>query len=157
MRTGSKLIFFLFVASACVGCDQVAKTVAQTTFARESKTLLGGMLHFTYAENPGAFLSLGADLHPELRFWVFVVLAAVALVGALALALIYKADWLQLFAAALMVGGGCGNLIDRINLGVVRDFAQIHLWHVSTGIFNLADAVIMLGCVLLLIVPRANR
>ena len=157
MKTAAKLIFFLSVASACVGCDQVAKTVAQANFARESKTLLGGLLHFTYAENPGAFLSLGAGLRPEVRFWVFVILGAAALAGALAFALKNKPGWLELFAAALVIGGGCGNLIDRINLGNVRDFAQIHLWQFRTGIFNLADAAIMLGCLLLIIRSRANR
>jgi signal peptidase II len=155
VKTSFKPLFFFFVAATCAGCDQAVKTIAAASFrGTGSITLLGGILRFTYAENPGAFLSLGAGLHPGLRFWLFVVLGAAALAAAMALAFRNKSGWLHLFAAALVIGGGCGNLIDRVSLGFVRDFAQIQLWDFRTGIFNLADAAIMLGCFFLLIRPR---
>jgi len=154
VKTASKLLSFFFVASACVGCDQAAKTIAEASLRGvQAMTLLGGILHFTYAENHGAFLSLGAGLEPTLRFWLFIVLGVAALAASLALAL-RKRGWLHLLAAALVIGGGCGNLIDRVSLGFVRDFAQIRLWQIHTGIFNIADAAILLGCVLLLSAPR---
>jgi signal peptidase II len=48
---------------------------------------------------------------------------------------------------ALIVGGGVGNLIDRLNAGVVRDFIDIGIGSIRTGVFNLADLAITVGTV----------
>jgi signal peptidase II len=49
------------------------------------------------------------------------------------------------FASALVIGGALGNLIDRVTLGAVVDFVDLHAagWHWPA--FNLADSVIVLG------------
>ena len=55
----------------CVGCDQVTKAVARSSLPRYHRfSYLGDTVRLEYTENPGAFLSLGADLSPSVRFWI---------------------------------------------------------------------------------------
>ena len=104
-----------------------------------------------YAENTGAFLSLGAELPEQARFLLFVVLVGPILI--LGLAFAFKSDQLtpaQKMGMILAVGGGLGNLIDRINHGAVVDFVSLGIGPLRTGIFNLADVAITAGLVLFL-------
>ena len=141
------LLFFVLVTS--VGCDQATKMIArQELAAAPMQEYWNGFFRLVYAENPGAFLSLGAGLHPDLRFWIFTIFVAL-LLGGLAwfvLRHIQKAPVLFVVAVALVVGGGLGNLIDRLfNDGHVVDFMQIGFSPLRTGVFNVADMAIMAG------------
>ena len=58
----------LFLLAAIVGCDQITKEMAKREFADASPhVLLGGLMRLTYAENPGTFMGLGAQLDEVLR------------------------------------------------------------------------------------------
>ena len=68
----------------------------------------------------------------------------------------------QIVGAALVCGGGLGNVIDRVSRGGnVTDFLNIGIGPVRTGIFNLADMALMLGLALLVVGdmfgPRPSR
>ena len=54
-------------------------------------------------------------------------------------------------ALALVLGGACGNLVDRILLGYVVDFIQVYYAHWSWPAFNLADSAISIGAVMLIV------
>lgn len=116
------------------------------------RVYLGGFFRIEYAENSGAFLSLGAALSQETRFWIFVVAVAIFLVGAgWVLFRDRRLDRMSAFALSIILGGGIGNLIDRSirpNHGVV-DFLNVGIGNFRTGIFNIADMAIMLGVILL--------
>jgi signal peptidase II len=134
-----------------VGCDQAAKSVARDTLAGQPPIdLAGGLLRLTYAENPGAFLSLGARLPPFARTLIFGVGVAAILIAAVIYTL--RAGHLtfgQAAGLALIAGGGVGNLIDRVLYqGSVIDYAILRLGPLSTGVFNLADVAIMGGLAL---------
>ena len=59
---------------------------------------------------------------------------------------------------ALVVGGGVGNLIDRIvNDGHVVDFMRVGIGGLETGIFNVADTAILAGLVTLLVSALTPR
>jgi signal peptidase II len=59
---------------------------------------------------------------------------------------------------ACIVGGGAGNVLDRLASGHVRDFAVLHVGPLTTGIFNVADVTITLGCgVLVILSSRSGR
>ncbi len=63
-------------------------------------------------------------------------------------------DWplARLIALSLIVGGGLGNLIDRLlNHGVVVDYISMGVGSLRTGVFNLADAAITVGLVVILV------
>ena len=58
--------------------------------------------------------------------------------------------WLRV-SLLFIVGGGIGNLVDRIGLGYVRDFIQFAFWK-NFAIFNVADAFVTVGVFMLIIV-----
>lgn len=144
------LIVFLLI-TACVGCDQISKYAAEHFLKRRpALSFMGDTFRLDYAENSGAFLSLGARLPEHVRKTVFVVLVSIFLVGFLLYVIFSKTfDTFALSSSALMIGGGFGNLIDRIwNQGAVVDFMNIGIGSIRTGIFNFADVAIMAGMVM---------
>lgn len=152
MKKSFRLTLLSGILFCLVGCDQATKALARQALATEQPIhLLAGAVRLQYAENPGAFLSLGAGLPDEVRFLLGVVLVSVILV--LAVAHFLRAESLsrqRLLGLALLVGGGLGNLIDRIlHDGVVIDFVSLGLGPLRTGIFNVADVAITTGVVLL--------
>jgi signal peptidase II len=152
----TSLIFFLVFST--VGCDQVTKFIAKDTLmGSRPLTYLGNMFRLEYMENPGAFLSLGANLSEELRFWIFVVVTGALLIF-IALQLIRsQMDWMSTAGLSLMLGGGIGNLIDRIVHGRVIDFMNMGLGSVRTGIFNVADVAIVAGISILILMNRQKQ
>jgi signal peptidase II len=143
-----KYVLILVIVVCCVGCDQATKAVARQTLTnRPPLSLLGGIIHLEHAENLGAFLSLGARLPEQLRFLLGVVFSGAMLVVALVFALrAQDISQLQLICLAFFIGGGIGNLIDRIwNNGAVTDFVMFGIGPLHTGILNLADIAITFG------------
>ena len=148
-----QLWIFSFVALACVGCDHAAKQVAQQLLADSAGVaLLGGIVRLQLAVNPGAFLSLGAQL-PELVRQV-VLIGFVPLMLAVIGWLLFRsgtATRAQVVAFGLIAGGGLANWIDRVvDDGAVTDFVSLGLGQLRTGIFNVADLAIVAGLVLFL-------
>lgn len=142
----------MFLLLSCVGCDQATKILAKSHLAsRLPMDYLNGAVRIQYAENTGAFLSLGANLPEEARFILFVLLVGPILITGLAFA--FRSDRMvpaQKMGLILAVGGGMGNLIDRIAHGAVVDFVSLGIGPLRTGIFNLADVAITAGLVLFL-------
>lgn len=155
MQKVNRILILLFVLVSCVGCDQATKLMARQTLATAPmQEYAGGLFRFVYAENPGAFLSLGATLSATARFWIFIVIAALLLVavGVFALQFSQRTPLAMVVALALVLGGGLGNLIDRIVYdGRVVDFMQVGLPRLRTGVFNVADMAIMAGVTLMLL------
>lgn len=154
MRKLTRLILVTTLLLGCVGCDQITKEAART-FLRDAPvaSYLNDTVRLAYAENPGAFLGLGASLPEPARIAIFQ-----GIVGALTLALIVAAlFWqqpskLQIVALTLLAASGLGNLIDRLlHDGRVTDFLNLGIGPIRTGIFNVADVVGVLGAVLLIL------
>lgn len=141
---------YLVAAVALYFTDQITKAWAVRTLRfGQPRTLIKGLLAFAYAENPGiAFGQLqdGGDVGR----WLFVILAA----GAAIAVLLYfvrtpRSDDRVLGACALLLAGICGNLTDRLRLGHVVDFIDLHWGSYHWPTFNLADASICAGALLL--------
>lgn len=162
MRRIHRVIILALAIGACVGCDQATKSVAERFLAKhEVVSVPGGFLTLAYAENRGAFLSVGSSLSREVRFWLFefgtATFLALMLVGAI---FGRMSRGIELTFVGLMIGGGCGNLVDRLLWGYVRDFLVIEIGPIHTGVFNAADAAITVGCIGMLIMallPNASR
>jgi signal peptidase II len=152
----SRVAVIVLVLSSCVGCDQITKSIVRAHLPEgKSILLLDGTVRLQHAENPGAFLSLGQSLAEPMRRVLFTVggafLVGIALLWTLS---VQSTGVLQTIGAALISGGGLGNLIDRIVQGHVTDFLNVGVGGLRTGIFNCADVALMLGIVLVALVPK---
>jgi signal peptidase II len=142
----------LFTVALTIGCDQVSKRVAAThLMGVPPQSFLGDTVRLEYAENAGAFLSLGADLPAWARTALFTVGTGIIVVLC-AFAALRKA-WVGLpqLGFALVMAGGVSNLADRIQHGAVVDFLNVGIGSLRTGIFNVADMAIMAGVAFLLL------
>jgi len=107
-------------------------------------------LNVTLAHNYGAAFSFLSDAGGWQR-WFFVTLAsAVSLVLLVWLLRLPRKEWVTGLSLSLVLGGAVGNLVDRIRLGYVVDFVDVHVggWHYPA--FNVADSAITCGVILLL-------
>ncbi|MDH5327500.1 MAG: signal peptidase II [Gammaproteobacteria bacterium] len=159
-ETAQRAGLLSLVVIFCIAGDQITKEIA-IRYLADSPALSYGFdtLRFQYAENPGAFLSLGANLSVTTRFWVFTVFSTVLLLGMSIYVFISKQmNRFMLVSFALMIGGGFSNLIDRIgNQGRVVDFINLGIGNLRTGIFNVADMVVLLGALFLIWGSRRIR
>jgi signal peptidase II len=102
-----------------------------------------------YAENTGAFLSLGSELPAWARTALFSAGPAVALLACVVAMVRHRWRRLALLGLCLAFAGGLSNLLDRVIHGRVVDFLNVGIGSLRTGIFNVADMAIMAGVALL--------
>jgi signal peptidase II len=156
-RRALKIGLVVLIVLACIGCDQAAKHAARTRLAgRGTVAVIDSVVQLHYVENTGAFLGLGARMPTVVRMAVFIGFPVLVLAGMiLYMARRRETAWTMVTGLAFVVGGGCGNLIDRLaHGGRVGDFIFLSAGPLHSGIFNLADLAILLGCLLLLVTPK---
>lgn len=143
------MITVLLIALLCVIADFVTKYfVARLLAPIRSVTVIEGVLDFSYVENRGMAFGWLAD-----HRGVFMVLSAVMLLAVAIFAFRYRKSacaWLKI-ACALVLGGGIGNMIDRVRLGYVIDFIDVRLFDFWKWVFNIADACVCVGVFMLAI------
>ena len=139
--------------------DQSSKNMVRNNIEDyQSINVIDGILTLTKVENTGAFLSLGNSLTGTWSFVLLQLLPLLSLVFGIGF-LIVKKDLSSSFVVglSLIIGGGIGNIYDRIIYGSVTDFLHIDFGIVQTGVFNVADMTIMTGMGLLLLDSYKNR
>jgi len=145
-------LLLVFAIVATIGCDQVTKRMATSSFAGTAgRSYLGGVVRVDYAENTGGFLGLGGDLPPAVRTAIFTGATGLMLIAMVAIAIRERLEGAALLGATLFVAGGASNWIDRLANGRVVDFLNVGIGSVRTGIFNVADVALMLGGALLFV------
>jgi signal peptidase II len=148
MRTKSA---YILGAAIVLFADQLTKAWATTSLKPVVyMEVIPGFFRLSYATNRGVAFSLLADSRLDIRW----ALSAVSLVAALFVISYFRrapADrpWLNA-SLALLMAGIVGNMIDRVRLGEVVDFIELH-WQglYSWPTFNVADSAICIGAVLL--------
>lgn len=153
MKRIPRVALILILILSNIGCDQITKKLARERIEyRETIEVIGKNLVLTKVENTGAFLGMGSSLSPILRKILLLFLPAGVML-ALMVYLIRNKDITQTSVVALsfIVGGGIGNIYDRIVYGSVTDMLYIDLEFAHTGIFNLADVSVMIGTGLILL------
>ena len=135
------------VGTALLG-DRVTKNIAIDPLAGlPPREFLGGAVRLLYEENAGAMLGLGSGLPEPSRFWIFTVFVGVVIVGLLVYLLVRREIApCELFSFSLIIGGGAGNVIDRMMYnGIVIDFMNVGIGGLRTGVFNVADVAVLGG------------
>ena len=142
-----RAVIILAILALNVGCDQVSKSIVRTRLdVYDRYSFIGDHFTLLKVENTGAFLSLGDKLANPYRFILLTLIPVLTLLGAL-LYILLKSNFtrLTLIGIIFVIGGGIGNIYDRIAHGSVTDFMHINFGLFETGIFNVADVSIMVG------------
>ena len=171
----------LILSGIIILCDQITKLMVKgihIPFLKiswpgmpygSSRPVFGDFFRLTYIENPG--MAFGIDVGGKLYFSIFSIIASIAIIYYL-----YRTRNERLgfrISLAMILGGAVGNLIDRVFYGVIFDqaplfygkvvdffdfdFFNVTIWgyHLSRWpVFNIADASVTLGVLLLLFTHR---
>lgn len=134
------MIALIAIIIGIIGLDQLTKWLA-VIFLQGIPTfpLWEEVLHFTYVENPGMAFGMMQN-----NRWVFMVFSSVAIVGLSVYLFRFRpgSRWMQV-SLAMIIGGGIGNMIDRVALGYVIDFIDFTL--IDFAVFNVADSFVCVG------------
>lgn len=149
----SRSAFIIVLIVANIAIDQISKFFTRAyVIAGSQSEIIGDYFTLHNVENTGAFLGVGSDLNPTVKFIVLLILPIVVL--GLVLRYIFKdktIDKLSLIGFSFIVGGGLANIYDRMLYGSVTDFFHIDLGGVfKTGIFNVADMSVTTGMIMIL-------
>lgn len=136
-----------------IGCDQITKKVVRNKMELYSSiSVVENYVTLVRVENTGAFLSMGNKWPNFLRLVLLNGLPLVAIgFGFYYLLKNTTLNKYIVFGICCMMGGGIGNLIDRIVFGAVTDFMYLTWGSLHTGIFNAADVSITAGAILVLL------
>jgi signal peptidase II len=137
---------------ALVVSDQVTKALVRRSLElHESISLVPDLLALTRVHNSGAAFGMFNSMEFAGKTVVITLVASLALAGvAWYAASVPRSDRLARLGIACILGGAIGNLIDRATAGYVLDFvdASWRGWHFWA--FNVADAAITIGVVLMM-------
>lgn len=134
------------IAIFAVIADQITKYLVVANFELyEVKPFIPYVMSLKYTQNRGAAFSMLSN-----HRWVFMILSTVAM-GLMIYVLVkeYRRHPLLNISLAMVLGGGIGNMIDRVRLEYVVDFFRFDF--VDFAIFNVADCFITVGAVLMMV------
>lgn len=136
------LCFSLFI----VGLDQLFKKLAIDYLSKEiTFPVIEDVFHLTYLENPGAaFGSLSGK-----TFFLITLTLIIIVVGIVAILMNKIKSKFLLWSIGLVIGGGIGNLIDRVIRGYVVDYLDLRI--IRFAVFNFADCCVVVGTILIMI------
>ena len=142
------IIFFSIVF------DQVSKFWIRNNFdSYIEHSIIADIFTLIKVENKGAFLGMGSELSEIPRILLLIVLPVIVLISITIYTYIDKSlDKISIIGFSLIIGGGIGNIFDRIVYGSVTDFLYLNFGGIfKTGIFNIADFSVTTGMVMILI------
>ena len=134
------LIAVLSVLFGSVILDQLTKAIVVSQMALyEEVPFLPGLIRFYHTRNTGAAFSMFSD-----NRWVFMVFSVIAMViMTYLLVKFHGRHWLLSVSLAAVLGGGIGNMIDRVLSGYVVDFLDFQF--MKFAVFNVADICVVVG------------
>ena len=144
-----RLAYWLGLSGLIIVLDQLTKFWIVSALRLGQSIELTAFLNLVFVYNPGAAFSFLSDAGGWQR-WFFVGLALAVSTWLTLLIRQHASERLLPLAAALILGGALGNVIDRIRFGAVVDFLDAHAagWHFPA--FNAADSAISVGVALLI-------
>jgi signal peptidase II len=155
-KTSLRYILFTTLMVLSVSCDQGTKIWARDALPGRSISVIDGYWDFHLAQNPNGAFSLLRNV-PGKRVILTVIGLGLLTAMFFWLRKTVHQGTLACVALALLAGGAIGNLSDRIVLGSVTDFVYWHGRTWSWPVFNVADALLLVGIGLMLIGGRAPK
>jgi signal peptidase II len=133
--------------------DQITKFIVRATVPLYAKhVVIPNLLDVTHVQNTGAAFGLLNAADFPYKSAVMIGIAALALVAISIYARQLGAhERLSRYGLALILGGAFGNLIDRALAGYVVDFVDVYWGEAHFWAFNVADAAITIGAILVLL------
>ena len=131
---------WILIIIGSIWLDQLTKWLAVTLLqGNPSVPIIPEVFQLTYLENPGAAFGMLQN-----NRWVFLIVSTVGILAVLLYLLIKRpTSKLLCLSLSFIVGGGIGNMIDRVLLGYVVDFFDFCL--INFAIFNVADSFVCVG------------
>lgn len=159
MKTKILRSFVIFgILAINVGCDQISKSIVrQRVYDYQEISIIKNFVTLTKVENAGAFLSLGDSLPDTVRFILLTLFPLIVLT--FGVGFLFTKNNLPkpvILGLAFVMGGGIGNIYDRLVHGSVTDFLHIDFGIIQTGVFNMADVSIMTGVLIVLLDSVVN-
>ncbi|MFZ2207794.1 MAG: signal peptidase II [Porticoccaceae bacterium] len=153
----AQLMRCYLVAALVVVLDWWTKSLASSLLDYGVPRVVTPLFNLTLLHNRGAAFSLLS----EAGGWQHWLLGGIALAVSVAIVVALRrlprtARW-QGLGLALVLGGAIGNLGDRLRLGYVVDFIQVHYQDLYWPAFNIADSAITVGAALLILDALRNR
>lgn len=150
-----RFVIWMVLAVVVVVADQVTKWAIIQHITLYDRVGVNSFINLTHQRNYGAAYNFLADAGGWQR-WFFVVLAAAVstVIGVWLWRIRHEGPMILAAGLSLVLGGAVGNLVDRLFLGYVTDFLQVDLgipFFDPFPSFNVADAAITVGAVLLII------
>ncbi len=145
---------FMITAAATIILDQFVKSLVKTGMAlyQSISVIKDNILSITYIENNGISFGVLNKEFSQAQRWI---LASVVLAAIIAITIYWarhpKTNFLYNLSCGLILGGACGNLIDRVFMGRVVDFIEIGYKAFKWPVFNIADCGISAGVFLFIL------
>lgn len=148
------MAFYIIFMLIGIAIDQSSKYWAATYLADVyTVPIIPHVLHLTYVENSGAAFSI---LEGRQIFLIIITILFVAVLFYLFIKTPKNRKYFDVnLALSMVISGAIGNLIDRIRLNYVIDFFDIRL--IGFAIFNIADVLVVVGCILIVIALLRNK
>jgi len=146
-----KFIIGLILIVSNISCDQITKReVRENIGSHERIQVIKDNFILTKVENTGAALSFGSDFPPIVKLFIFQIMPIIVLIYLFYF--LYKREDISkvnFVAFTFFIGGGIGNIIDRVLYNSVTDFMYLELGSLHTGVFNMADVSVTIAAILL--------
>ena len=135
------MLLCLLIVIGTVVLDQLTKFwVLESLAPIGTYPLWENVFHFTYVENTGAAFGMLSE-----HRWVFMVISVAAILALTVYMIVTRpTSRLESISLSFIIGGGIGNMIDRIFRGFVVDFIDVRCIHFY--VFNIADSFVCIGC-----------
>ncbi|GAA3515999.1 signal peptidase II [Aquimarina addita] len=142
-----------------ISCDQISKNIVRNTIDKNQRIeVFNDNLILTKVENTGAAYSIGSELPYTLKIILLQALPLLVLFFLL-FKIIKETEYSKetIIGITFIVGGGIGNIYDRIIYRSVTDFLIMDLGFIKTEVFNMADVSVMIGSFIIMTSVLLNR
>lgn len=140
------MILNIILIILVIGLDQLTKYLTTANLdLGETFPVIKDVFHFTYVENKGAAFGMLAE-----HRWVFMIVSIVGLTALFVWLIVSKpqSKWTSI-GVAFVIGGGIGNMIDRVARGFVVDMIDCRF--IDFYVFNVADSFVCIGCAMVIL------